>query len=95
MKEDYVSPGPWVESVLARVGVDTTNNGDIDTWTGWARIKEMYDYTEGFAKQISKIPAGMNLSDLPSGYGFGFEFKTIQTTDNGVLPVIDKITMIF
>ncbi|MEX2567589.1 MAG: hypothetical protein WD431_16710 [Cyclobacteriaceae bacterium] len=95
MKDYYVSPEPWVESVLARVGVDTTNNGEIDTWTDWTRIKETYDYIEGFAKQISKTPAGIDLSDLPAGFGFGFEFKTIQTTDNGILPVMDKITMIF
>lgn len=95
MKEDYVSPGPWVESVLARVGVDITNDGNIDIWTGWTRIKESYNYTEGLAKQISKTPAEIDLSDLPAGFGFGFEFKTIQTTDNGILPVMDKITMIF
>ena len=94
-KNDFISPGPWVEKVTARVGVDTTNDGEIDTWTDWTEVKETYDYIDGFAKQISKTPAEIDLSSLPSGYGFQFEFKTTQTTDNGVLPVMDKITLNF
>ncbi|MBS3775390.1 MAG: hypothetical protein KGY70_09390 [Bacteroidales bacterium] len=94
-KNDFISPGPWVEKVTARVGVDTTNDGEIDTWTDWTEVKETYDYIDGFAKQISKTSAEIDLSSLPSGYGFQFEFKTTQTTDNGVLPVMDKITFNF
>lgn len=33
MSTDYVSPGPWVETVEARVGVDTDNDEKIDKWT--------------------------------------------------------------
>ena len=32
-KTDYISPGPWVEKVEARVGVDTNNNGKVDQWS--------------------------------------------------------------
>ena len=95
MKNDFVSPGPWVEKVTARVGVDTTNDGEPDAWTDWTEVKETYDYMEGFAKQFSKTPAEIDLNSLPVGYGFCFEFKTSQTTENGVLPVMDKITLNF
>ena len=30
---DFVSPGPWVETVEVRVGVDTNKDGSIDKWT--------------------------------------------------------------
>lgn len=95
MKNDFVSPGPWVEKVEARVGVDTDNDGKIDTWTDWTEVKETYDYIEGFAKQIKKTPAAIDLSDLVAGCAYQFEFKTTQTTDNGVLPVMDKVTLEF
>lgn len=95
MKEDYVSPGPWVEKVTVRVGVDTSKDGKADTWSEWSEIRETYDYTKGFAKQISKTPAALDLSDLPAGYGFQFEVKTSQTTKNGVLPVLDRVTLAF
>ena len=29
---DFVSPGPWVEKVTARVGVDTDNDGILDIY---------------------------------------------------------------
>jgi hypothetical protein len=37
---DYVSPGPWVELVEVRAGVDTTGDGAIDIWTDWQEVKE-------------------------------------------------------
>ena len=51
-RTDYVSPGPWVESVEARVGVDTDNDGKINTWGKWSELRERYDYIEGFSKQV-------------------------------------------
>ena len=94
-KTDYVSDGPWVESVEARLGVDTDNDGKIDQWTQWARVKEAYDYTEGFSKQISKTPAALDASKLPAGFGFAFELKLADTTENKSKPMIDRVTVEF
>jgi len=93
MKQDFVSPGPWVEKVEARVGVDSTGDGKIDTWTDWTEVKETYDYVEGFAKQVAKTPAAIDLSSLPEAHAVQFEFKTTKTTDNGVLPVMERVTI--
>ncbi len=95
MKTDYVSPGPWVEKVEARVGVDTDNDGAVDQWTGWQEVKEHYDYIAGFAKQIARKPAGMDLSGLPSGYGFQFEVRITDTTDNPSRPILDNVAVRF
>ncbi len=32
---DYTSPGPWVDGVEARAGVDIDGDGTIDQWTPW------------------------------------------------------------
>lgn len=92
---DYTSPGPWVDGVEVRVGVDTDNDGKSDTWSDWASIKESYDYTPGFAKQVQKTPASISPNDLPAGYGFQFEIKLTDTTDNKSKPMLDKVTVDF
>jgi hypothetical protein len=94
-KTDYVSPGPWVESVEARVGVDVDNDSQIDQWSEWARLKETYDYTPGFAKQIKRTPAEMDLSKLPEGYGFQVEMKLTDTTENKSKPMIESLGLTF
>jgi hypothetical protein len=94
-KTDYVSPGPWVEKVEARLGVDTDNDGETDRWTDWQRVNETYDYTEGFAKQIAKTPATLDASKLPAGFGFQVEFKLTDTTENKSKPMIDRVTVTF
>ena len=94
-KHDYVSPGPWVEKVEARVGVDTTNDGKADTWSDWAELKESYDHIEGFSKQIKRIPASMDLSKLPAAYGFCFELKLQDTTENASKPVLESVEISF
>jgi hypothetical protein len=94
-KHDYVSPGPWVEKVEARVGVDTSNDGKADTWSDWQELKEGYDHIEGFAKQIARIPASMNLSQLPAGFGFCFELRLQDTTENASKPRIESMEMQF
>lgn len=94
-KTDYVSDGPWVESVEARVGVDTNNDGKINQWTDWQQVKETYDYTEGFSKQISKTPATLDASKLPAGFGFAFEMRLTDTTKNKSKPMVDKVTVTF
>jgi hypothetical protein len=95
MNTDYVSPGPWVESVAARVGVDTSGDGSIDHWGDWQIVKETYDYTPGFAKQVQKQPAAIDLSSLPEGFGFQFEIKITDTTENKSKPMLDKVTLSF
>lgn len=94
-KSDFVSPGPWVETVEARAGVDTDNDGEIDQWTEWQQVKESYDYLDGFSKQIGKTPASLDLSSLDEGYGFQFELKLTDSTDNDSLPILEKVEMHF
>ena len=94
-KHDYVSPGPWVEKVEARVGVDTTNDGKADTWSDWQEIKEQYNHIKGFAKQIQRIPASMDLGKLPAGYGFCFELKLQDTTENASKPMLESVELSF
>jgi len=93
--KDYVSPGPWVESVEARVGVDVDNDGSVDQWTDWQAVKEKYDYIKGFSKQVAKTPAELDLSSLPKGYGFQFEIKATDTTENESKPILDNVTVSF
>ena len=95
MKTDYVSPGPWVDGVEVRVGVDTNNNRVVDNWTKWEKVKEQYDYIPGFAKQIAKTPAQLDLSNLPDGYGFQFEVRLTDTTKNDAKPILDRIALSF
>lgn len=94
-KKDYVSPGPWVEKVEARVGVDTTNDGEADTWSDWQEVKEQYDHIKGFSKQVSRIPASMDLSELPEGYGFCFELRMEDATANKSKPMLESIEIHF
>ncbi len=95
MNTDYVSTGPWVASVDARVGVDTTGDGSVDHWGDWQAVKEKYDYTPGFAKQVKRSPAAIDLSGLPEGFGFQFEVKLTDTTENKSKPMLDKVTVTF
>lgn len=95
MNTDYTSPGPWVETVEARVGVDINNDGTIDQWTDWQATKETYDYTPGFSKQIKKMPATIDLSKLPAGFGFQFEVRMTDTTENKSKPILDKVSIAF
>ena len=94
-KTDYVSPGPWVESVEVRVGVDTDGDGQIDRWTDWQAVKETYDHIPGFAKQVAKAPAAIDLADLPEGTGFQFEVKLTDTTENKSKPILDRVRLEF
>ena len=92
---DYTSPGPWVDGVEVRVGVDTDNDAKIDEWSEWQAVSEKYDYIEGFSKQVSVAPASMDLSGLPEGYGFQFEVKLSDTTENESKPILDRVEMTF
>ena len=94
-KEDFISPGPWVEDVEVRVGVDTDNDQTIDQWTEWTKVKETYDYIEGFSKQVAKTPAQVDLSSLPEGFGFQFEVKLNDTTENRSKPILETVELMF
>lgn len=94
-KTDYVSPGPWVETVSARVGVDTNNDKTIDHWTDWQDVKEAYDFIPGFAKQISRTPAQLDLSKLPDGFGFQIELKIEDATENKSKPMLESLALSF
>ena len=94
-EQDYISSGPWVESVEARVGVDSDNDGKIDQWTPWTNISESYDYIQGFSKQVAKTPASLDASSLPTGYGFQFELKLTDTTSNASKPIIEEVVLLF
>ncbi|WP_435895179.1 hypothetical protein [Oceaniferula spumae] len=94
-KVDYVSPGPWVEKVEARVGVDTDNDSKIDKWSDWSELKESYDYIPGFSKQIKRTPAQLDLAGLPEGFAFQIEMKITDTTENKSKPIIEGVSLSF
>lgn len=94
-KTDYVSAGPWVETVEARVGVDTDKDQKIDKWSEWTVVKESYDYIPGFSKQVKRTPAQLDLSDLPEGFGFQIELKITDTTENKSKPIIESLELGF
>ena len=90
--KDFVNPGPWVKSVEVRVGVDTNSGGAVNQWTDWQEVIETYAAVPGFAKQVSKTPAKMDLSGLPEGYGFQFEFRLTETAKNESKPQLDRVS---
>jgi hypothetical protein len=92
---DYASPGPWVNGVEARVGVDRNGDGEIDEWTDWQAVSESYSRKPGFARIVEVSPAKIDLSSLPAGYGFKFEFRLEDTTPNISKPIIDLVKMVF
>ncbi len=92
---DFTSPGPWVETVEVRVGVDTDKDAVIDQWIDWQAVKETYDYIPGFSKQVARTPAQVDLSDLPRGYGFQFEVRVTDSTENASKPILDAIRLSF
>jgi len=92
---DFISPGPWVDGVEARAGVDTDGNGTIDVWTEFQDISESYDHTPGYAKIVTTTPASIDMSGLPAGFGFQFEFTLNDTVVSDVSPIMDKVVMDF
>lgn len=93
--QDFVSPGPWVESVKGRAGVDVNGDGKVDKWTDWQGLKESYDYTPGFAKIITKTPATLDVKSLPKGKAFAFQLKVEDVTKNESKPLLEKVKLKF
>lgn len=92
---DFVSPGPWVPGVEARVGVDTNGDGEADTWTKWQEVEEQYHLIEGFSKQVARTDASLDLRTLPPGYGHCFAFRVTDATENDSRPELEKIILFF
>ncbi len=91
---DFVSPGPWVDGVEARAGVDTDGDGTVDQWTKWQAVKESYSQKPGFARIVDVESAKLDASALPAGNGFQFQFRT-RRLENGVQPIIDRVELAF
>ena len=94
-KHDYLSTGPWVQGVEARVGVDTDGDAKIDQWTDWQVMSESYERIEGFSKQIKRNPATLDASSLAAGTGFEFQLKMYDVEGNVTLPELDRVTLKF
>ena len=90
-----LSTGPWNEGVQARAGVDIDGDGNTDQWTDWQVVRETYTRKAGFARVISKPPASVDLSKLPAGFGFQFEYKTEPVKDSRTRPVMDRVILEF
>ena len=91
--KDFISSGPWAEQVRARVGVDTNDDQKVDQWTDWQVVSEQYKRKPGFARVVERAPAQLDLSSLPAGHGFRFEFQT--RSPDGPNPVMDSVRMTF
>ena len=92
---DFISDGPWVGGVRARVGVDCDGDGKLDEWTDWQEIGESYDHIEGFSKQIKRTPAMLDCSSLPEGKGFALDVKFKAKPGDVARPEFDKATLRF
>lgn len=84
---DFISDGPWVDGVEISVGVDTDNDGSIDNWTEYTKIRETYSQKPGFVRVVETTPARIDLSGLDAGYGFKIDFRF--SSKNGVFPKLD------
>jgi hypothetical protein len=92
-ESDFISDGPWIDGIEARAGVDTNNDGTIDQWTKFTKVKETYSQKEGFVRVIDASPATIDTSTLPSGYAFKLEFRSQKT--KGFQPIMDAIMATF
>ena len=67
-KYDFISDGPWVDGVEIRAGVDMDNDGNIDDWTEFTKVKEAYSQKPGFVRVVETLPGEQYVG---SGYDFG------------------------
>lgn len=93
-EKDFVSSGPWVGRVSARVGVDRDGDQQVDQWTRWQPVQEKYARKPGFSRIVDTTPAHIDLSFLPAGRGFAFQFR-MEAPGKGALPVMDRVSLSF
>ena len=86
---DFVSPGPWVDQIFIRAGVDTDHDGKIDQWTKFEKIKEAYKQKPGYTKVIEVKQAVFSAESLPPGWAFKIEIMT--GPNNSLRPVINTL----
>ena len=92
---DFVSPGPWVSGVSARVGVDVNGDGKVDQFTAWQKLEEHYRLKKGFSRIVERSPAKLDLSKLPEGKAFCFEIKIAKDVQTKVMPQIKSAEISF
>ena len=92
---DYISPGPWVPGVEARIGVDASGDGQIDHWTAWQEVNESYEQKPGFARVVDRNLASLSAKELPAGFGFAFAYRTKANERHVAKVVMDQVEMTF
>lgn len=90
-EHDFVSSGPWVDGVFARVGVDTNNDGAINQWTALTNIKEIYTQKEGFARVVNAFPAQIDVLGLDLGFSFKLELYLYK--NGNFFPIVNTVEM--
>lgn len=90
---DFISDGPWIDGVEIRAGVDIDNDGEIDNWTPFRKIKEVYSQKDDFMRVVNSDPALLQISELPAGYAFKIEM--LFYNHNNIYPIIDSFEAIF
>lgn len=93
--QDFVSSGPWVDGVSARVGVDIDGDNTVDKWTEWQHVYERYQQKSGYLRVIEKQPAQVDVSALPAGEQFTFEIKIDDSIAPNATPLIRSVVMTF
>lgn len=92
---DFISSGPWVSGVKARVGVDVNGDGKVDKYTAWTTLSEDYRLKKGYSRVVERSPAKLDLSSLPAGLAFCFEIKLNKNAESKVMPQIKSARIDF
>lgn len=97
--DEWQAAASQIEGLTMSDGLLALTDGhpdpDIGFASDWRELTEQYESIEGFAKQVKRIPASMDLSTLPEGYGFCFELCIEDTTANTSAPTLDRAEIRF